>query len=245
MASLDSEPAGCQKHIVLVEDDKRLSALITSYLESLSYEVLPVYRGDEAVSFVIDQQPDLVILDYMLPGKDGFEVCADLRPIYTGPILMLTASDDDLTEVSALNRGIDDFMTKPLRPHVLLARIEALFRRSPSLAKTVHKPGSSFGKHRCRDIVLNVSTREVLKADVPLELTDAEFDLLAILIEEPGKIVSRDDLFLLLRGIEYDGIDRSIDQRISTLRRKLDDAEPPHHYLKSVRSKGYMLIPDD
>ncbi|SED32895.1 two-component system, OmpR family, response regulator RstA [Pseudomonas anguilliseptica] len=228
-----------QKNILLVEDDPRLSSLIQTFLRSEGFAVSHCDRGNEVQALVLATLPDLIILDLMLPGLDGIAVCQQLRPSYTGPILMITAQDDDLTEASALNLGIDDFMTKPLRPHVLLARINALWRRSSA---PVVETASPLQRLAVQDIQLDGVNRQVYQQQQLLEFTDAEFDLLQVLMQHAGQILSRERLFQAVRGIEYDGLDRSLDQRISTLRKKLDDSLPPHRYIKSVRSKGYLFL---
>lgn len=228
-----------KKNILLVEDDPRLSSLIKTFLRSEGFAVSHCARGDEVQVCVMTDPPDLIILDLMLPGLDGIAVCQQIRPHYAGPILMITAQDDDLTEVSALNLGIDDFMTKPLRPHVLLARINALWRRSAaSVANTSDIPQ----RLGVQDIQLDGVNRQVYQQQQLLEFTDAEFDLLQVLMQHAGQVLSRERLFQAVRGIEYDGLDRSLDQRISTLRKKLNDSLPPHRYIKSVRSKGYLFL---
>jgi DNA-binding response OmpR family regulator len=226
-----------QKNILLVEDDSRLSTLIQTFLRSEGFAVSHCDRGDEVQARVMAAPPDLIILDLMLPGMDGIAVCQQLRPCYSGPVLMITAQDDDLTEASALNLGIDDFMTKPLRPHVLLARINALWRRRAA-------PVVESGDQRLcvQDVQLDGVNRQVYQQQQLLEFTDAEFDLLQVLMQHAGQILSRERLFQAVRGIEYDGLDRSLDQRILTLRKKLNDTLPPHRYIKSVRSKGYLFL---
>jgi two-component system response regulator RstA len=227
------------KHILLVEDDTRLAALMQHFLRSEGFAVSHLARGDEVHSWVTAAAPDLIILDLMLPGLDGIAVCQQLRPDYAGPILMITAQDDEMTEACALNLGIDDFMSKPLRSHVLLARINALWRRSAAVSSEP-EPGSP--RLCVQDIQLDSVNRQVYQHQRLLEFTDAEFDLLQVLLQHAGQILSREHLFQTVRGIEYDGLDRSLDQRISTLRKKLDDSLPPHRYIKSVRSKGYLFL---
>jgi DNA-binding response OmpR family regulator len=228
-----------RQHVLLVEDDVRLSALIQTFLRSEGLLVSHCDRGDEVLARIAASPPDLIILDLMLPGLDGIEVCQKIRPGYRGPILMVTAQDDDLTEASALNLGIDDFMTKPLRPHVLMARINALWRRTGT-------PSSAFdvaSQRLCvQDIQLDRVNRQVTRNLRPVDFTDAEFDLLEVLMRNSSQTLSREYLFQAVRGIDYDGLDRSLDQRISTLRKKLGDSLPPHRYIKSVRGKGYLFL---
>ena len=221
--------------VVLVEDDKRLASLIGTLLEIENFQMTALYSGKDAVEKIFAIKPDIVVLDLMLPEVNGIDICCQLRPRYTNPILMLTAKDDDFTEVTALKNGVDDYLTKPLRPHVLLARMNVLLRRNFRQAKnpyivTIH------------DLTINLMDRQVKKNEYPLELTDAEFDLLVELVQNAGKIVTRDDLFYSLRGIEYNGIDRSVDQRVSTLRRKLNGKDPGGiQYIRTVRGRGYLF----
>ncbi len=228
------------KQILLVEDDARLSALIQTFLRSEGFAVSHCDRGDRVLAAVRAATPDLIVLDLMLPGLDGIAVCQQLRPHYSGPILMITAQDDDLTEAAALNLGIDDFMAKPVRPHILLARMNALWRRSAPPARV--SAGEAAPRWCVQDLVLDGLNRQVYQDDRLLEFTDAEFDLLQMLMQHPGQILSRERLFQAVRGIEYDGLDRSLDQRISTLRKKLNDSLPPHRYIKAVRGKGYLFL---
>jgi DNA-binding response OmpR family regulator len=221
--------------IVIVEDDKRLSSLVCQFLESEFYSVLPLYSGIDASVKIKSLRPNLVILDYMLPEKNGIEVCRELRPDFSSPVLMLTAHDDELTEVTALNSGVDDYITKPLRPHLLLARINALMRRQVVNCK------DKVTMIRAQDLRIDMVDRVIFRDDEKLAFTDAEFDLLVELVKRAGKIVERNELFNALRGFEYNGTDRSVDQRVSTLRKKLGDNEAPHKYIRTIRSKGYFF----
>lgn len=224
------------KKILLVEDDQRLGNLMTKFLKSEGLDITWLERGDLAVGHILEHHPDLVVLDFMLPGMDGIEVCKAVRSGYRGPILMLTAMDDDLTEVTALNSGFDDFITKPFRSNVLLARIQSLLRRIGS----VEQPAAQdlcYGELR-----VSLSTREVHLGETLLNLTDAEFELLVFLANHAGTIISREDIYLKLRGIEYDGIDRSMDMRVSSLRKKLNDNGPTYRFIKTVRSQGYLFV---
>ena len=217
--------------ILLVEDDDRLARLTAEYLNKNDFEVAVESRGDTAISRILDEQPELVVLDVMLPGKDGFDVCRAVRTGYAGVILMLTARDEDLDQILGLELGADDYIAKPVQPRLLLARIRALLRRSPGAAGSPPKDGHGadekaqlvFGKFS-----ISQSTRSTQLGDETIDLTTAEFDLLK-----------------QLRGIGFDGLDRSIDARISRLRRKLgDDPENPTR-IKTVRGKGYLFSKHD
>ncbi|MFZ4535239.1 winged helix-turn-helix domain-containing protein [Propionivibrio sp.] len=233
--------------ILLVEDDERLADLTAEYLRKNDFEVTIEGRGDTAEARILNDNPDLVILDVMLPGKDGFEVCRAVRAKYKGVILMLTARDEDLDQILGLELGADDYIAKPVQPRLLLARIKALLRRSPGSAspadansETGETAQLSFGSFR-----ISQSTRSTHLGNETIDLTTAEFDLLWLLARHAGNILSRDDLLQELRGIGFDGLDRSIDARISRLRRKLgDDPENPTR-IKTVRGKGYLFSKHD
>ena len=230
--------------ILLIEDDVRLAKLTAEYLRKNDFEVAIEGRGDTAEARILKEDPELVILDIMLPGKDGFEICRAVRSQYKGVILMLTARDEDLDQILGLELGADDYITKPVPPRLLLARIKALLRRSPASGEGVVTPGEAdeleFGNFRfCQ------ATRNACLGDEIIDLTTAEFDLLWLLARHAGNILSRDDLLQELRGIGFDGLDRSIDARISRLRRKLgDDPENPTR-IKTVRGKGYLFSKHD
>ena len=230
--------------ILLIEDDVRLAKLTAEYLRKNDFEVAIEGRGDTAEARILKEDPELVILDIMLPGKDGFEVCRAVRSQYKGVILMLTARDEDLDQILGLELGADDYITKPVPPRLLLARIKALLRRSPASGEGVVTPGEAdeleFGNFR-----ISQATRNACLGDEIIDMTTAEFDLLWLLARHAGNILSRDDLLQELRGIGFDGLDRSIDARISRLRRKLgDDPENPTR-IKTVRGKGYLFSKHD
>ena len=228
--------------ILLVEDDERLADLTAEYLRRNDLDVAIEGRGDNAETRILAERPDLVILDVMLPGKDGFEVCRAVRPHYRGVILMLTARDEDFDQILGLEMGADDYIAKPVQPRLLLARIKALLRRAPGIAEA--GPASTeeriFGQFR-----ISQATRTATLAGQAIDLTTAEFDLLWLLACHAGNVLSRDDLLQELRGIGFDGLDRSIDARISRLRKKLnDDPENPTR-IKTVRGKGYLFSKHD
>lgn len=230
------------QRLLLIEDDQRLAELVSSYLRKHGYEILHHARGDDAAERILETQPDLVILDVMLPGKDGFEVCRDVRHRYGGRILMMTARDEEIDEILGLELGADDYLAKPVEPRRLLARIRALLRRSESASDDANADQNklSFGSFS-----ISQSTREATLGEHSLELTTAEFDLLWLLASHAGEILSRDDIMNQLRGIGFDGLDRSIDARISRLRKKLDDNPETPTRIKTVRGKGYLFSRSD
>jgi two-component system OmpR family response regulator/two-component system response regulator RstA len=229
--------------ILLVEDDERLAELTAEYLRKNDFDVAIEGRGDVAEQRILNEQPDLVILDIMLPGKDGLEVCRGVRSRYQGVILILTARDEDLDQILGLELGADDYIAKPVPPRVLLARIKALLRRVPaSAAENPASPRKSltFGK-----FYISPGTRSATLGGQPIDLTTAEFDLLWLLARHAGSVLSRDDLLQELRGIGFDGLDRSIDARISRLRKKIGDDPDNPTRIKTVRGKGYLFSQDE
>ena len=228
--------------ILLVEDDSRLSALIQEYLQKQAMLVSIEHRGDLACDRIIAESPDLVILDLMLPGMDGLEVCKAVRPQYAGPIMMLTARDEDIDQVVGLEIGADDYVTKPVQPRVLLARIRALMRRFSNNGLTAQAQQSEKNEYSYGSFTISISAREAWLHDEALDLTTNDFDLLWLLASNPGKIFTRDAILESLRGIDYDGIDRSVDIRISRLRKKLGDDTGHPQRIKTIRGKGYLFV---
>lgn len=232
------------KKIILVEDDQLLAKLIKDFLAKYEFDVFVVSDGYEAVNVILAQQPDLVILDIMLPGQSGMEVCRQVRPKYNGVILMQTALDDDIDQMMGLELGADDYVVKQVQPRLLLSRIRALLRRI--IPKNRLSTSSEIGSENTNVITLenlniNFSLRKVMLDAIEVELTTSEFELLHLLARTPGKPVSRDTMAQQLKGYEYDGIDRSLDRRISRLRKKLKDDIDTPRIIKTVRGKGYQL----
>lgn len=230
-------------NLLLVEDDCRLAQLIKDYIEPQGFRVTIQHRGDTAVETFDPKLTEIVILDLMLPGLDGLQVCQQIRKHFAGPILILTAKNSDIDQVMGLELGADDFVSKPVEPAVLLARLRALIRRVQSNQTSPSTPSQmdqmlNFGQ-------LSIDSREhQVKLDQNIiELTTQEFDLLWLLATNAGEILSRDTIFSRIRGIEYDGLDRSVDVRISHLRRKLGDHGDQPKRLKTVWGKGYLFVP--
>jgi len=230
--------------ILIVEDDERLAELTREYLESNGLSVSLETHGGSAVERIRNELPDLVVLDLMLPGEDGLSICRRVRPFYSGPIIMLTARTDDLDQVLGLEMGADDYIGKPVKPRVLLARIRAMLRRVAENAQNNldEVNGEEPTRMQFNDLVVDRSMREAWLSDESIDLTSAEFDLLWLLASNAGRVLSREEIFTALRGIEYDGQDRSIDVRVSRIRPKIGD-DPIHpRRIKTVRSKGYLFV---
>jgi DNA-binding response OmpR family regulator len=228
--------------VLLVEDDVELAGLVKEYLERYEFEVLLEYRGDRVPERVYSQNPDILVLDLNLPGRDGLDVCRELRMKYSGPIAMFTARDEDVDEIVGLELGADDYLTKPMEPRVLLARMRSLLRRyrNPATLSTSQTTVSlSFG-----GLQIDVCNRTVILNDQLIELSTSEFDLLWLLANQAGKVVDRDSALKSLRGFGYDGLDRSVDIGISRLRRKLKDNAHCPYRIKTVRGRGYLFVSD-
>lgn len=227
------------KKILLVEDDRQLSNLIKDFLESEGFHVKQEFRGDTVAKRVELFTPDIIILDIMLPGKDGFAVCKDLRPGFNGPILMLTAKGTDFDQVLGLEIGADDYVIKPVEPRVLLARVTALLRRGQLPGEANEVSDLDFGKLHIRR-----GSRQVTLNDENIELTSQEFDLLWLLSSKAGEVQNRDYIYKAVVGREYDGMDRSVDVRISRLRKKLCDSNETPFRIKTIWGQGYLFVPD-
>lgn len=221
--------------VMLVEDDARLAALVTEYLGGYEFEVQLVTRGDQALARFAEIEPDLVVLDLMLPGLDGMVVCRQLRAISEVPILILTAREDSYDEVSGLEQGADDFLNKPVQPRVLLARLRALMRRAGARPSGDGMP-LVFGA-----LTITPNERSVTWRGESCVLSNTEYKLLLVLANSAGQVLSRDALLKKMRGIEFDGLDRSIDNNISKLRRRFDDAGSEK--IKTVWGEGYLFSP--
>jgi DNA-binding response OmpR family regulator len=224
--------------ILLVEDDQRLAGLVQSFLLQHGFEVRLETNGLAVEAACREFQPHLIVLDLMLPGMDGFAICRTIRPWYKNPILMLTAKEGDIDQVLGLELGADDYVIKPVEPRVLLARIHALLRRSQP-AVDQEKTELEFGQ-----LKLSQSAREAYFAGQLVELTSYEFDLLWMLAKNAGQTVRREAIHKQIIGREYDGLDRTVDVRVSHLRRKLGDNADTPFRIKTVWGKGYLFVAD-
>ncbi|CAA0107258.1 Transcriptional regulatory protein RstA [BD1-7 clade bacterium] len=238
--------------VILVEDDERLSSLIQRYLQQNHFEVDVVHNGNLAVDAILSTIPDLVILDLMLPGLDGLSICRKIREHYHGLIIFLTASEDDIDHVVGVELGADDFIIKPIKPRVLLARIRMLLRRSNNTpcSEQAIAPNNELSNATYTDLQFGAlsiqhSKRHVALNNERISLTTSEFDLLWLLASHAEEVLSRETLYQTLRGIEYDGMDRAMDTKIANLRRKLGDHARMSTRIITVRGQGYLFVPDN
>jgi len=237
MVVLLSEPEPMAK-VMLVEDDKKLARVVSDYLVEHGYEIAVERYGDVAVGRIRNENPDAVILDVNLPEMDGFRVCREVRGWYAGAIIMLTARSGDIDEVLGLELGADDYLTKPVRPTVLLARLGLHLRRG-AVGRVV--PAEEVIE--LTGIKLYPKRRWVELHGNAIDLKPAEFDLLLIFARSPGKVITRAELFGQCNpGERYDFRDRSIDLRVSRLRKKLQLDMTQPNIIQSVRGIGYLLV---
>lgn len=222
-------------HIVLVEDDVRLAQLIEQFLIQNNFKVTVFNSGENAPELIQSQNPDLVILDIMLPKMDGFTICRELRKSDEFPIIFLTAKDSDFDHVLGLEIGADDYIIKPVVPHVLLAHINVVLRRSQQ-NKSSGNQDMVFG-----NLAIYKKSRQVIYQEKNIELTSHEFELLWLLAKNAGEPLSRDYIHTKMIGREYDGLDRSVDVRVSRLRKKLDDDPDNPTKIITVWGKGYLF----
>ena len=236
-APIPTQVASHLRRVLLVEDSPRLGALIRDYMNSHGLELIVEPDGAMAVQRFMAERPALVILDIMLPGKDGYQICREIRAMSNVPILVYTARREDIDHVLGLELGADDYVVKPLEPRVLLARIEALLRRASSDTATRSRENTLTRGH----IAVNRPARLVTYQEQKVQLTPADFDLFWLLFSHCGNLVTRDQLQRVLRKIPYDGVGRAIDARIFRLRKKFEQAGAAPDLIVSVRSMGYLL----
>lgn len=225
--------------VTYVEDDVRLAELTAAYLGSHGVNVHLLSRGDNAVSEILRINPDLVLLDLMVPGLNGVEVCKRLRERTAVPILMITARTEEADRVLGLEAGADDYIHKPFSSRELLARIRAAVRRARGLV------GPAAGRIVLGELVVDSATMTATLGEKRLALTTTEFDLLRVLAERAGRVLSREQLLSFVQDSPDDAFDRSIDVLVSRLRAKLEVNPRQPRYLKTVRGAGYILVPDE
>jgi DNA-binding response OmpR family regulator len=223
-----------QNHILMIDDDVDLNALVTEYLARFGHRLQTATTAAKGMAALRRERPDLVILDIMLPDIDGLSLCREIRSEFDVPIIMLTARGEVADRVLGLELGADDYLSKPFEPRELVARIQSVIRRSES--RHIHDMLQSDGLN------LEKQTRRVSLDGRDIELTTMEFELLSVLMESHGRVLSRNRLIERLRGIDADVYDRSIDMLVSRLRDKLGDDSQTPRFIKTVRLTGYQFV---
>lgn len=235
--SSSAQTHGSAVRLLLIEDDVRLASLVRDYLTQENFDVSVQHKGDVAVADFDASAVDIIVLDLMLPGMNGLQVCTQLRKTFTGPILILTAKSSDIDHVMGLELGADDFVTKPIEPPVLLARLRALLRRTQAVQRSAEHQALSFGR-----LTVDLQSHQVTYDGEEVDLTTQEFELLSFLARNAGTVLSRDAIYNNIRGIEYDGLDRTVDVRISRLRKKLHDNPEQPYRIRTIWGKGYLFV---
>jgi DNA-binding response OmpR family regulator len=225
------------KNILVVDDDAGLRELLQQYLGAQGYHVATVADGTAMDTHRAGHPVDLIILDLMLPGEDGLSLARRLRTQSDLPIIMLSARGEDVDRIVGLEVGADDYLAKPFNPRELLARIRALLRRSDSS----HDPVGDTASLHFGNFVLNIDTHDLLKDGSNIPLTAGEFNLLRIFVEHPNRVLSRDSIMDMLKGYERSPFDRSIDVRVTRLRRKIESDPNNPVYIRTVWGEGYLF----
>lgn len=227
--------------ILVVEDDRTLQETLQYNLNHQGYQVITAADGATAVEMSKKENPDLILLDIMLPGMDGFEVCRIIRKEQTIPILMLTARDDEIDRVVGLEMGADDYLTKPFSMRELIARVKALLRRAHIIQESLQTQTAQKMEYRFANLVIDQERREVKLADTILELKPKEYDLLLYFAENKGHVLSREKILEQVWGWDYFGDSRTVDVHVRWLREKIeiDPADPQR--IITVRSAGYRF----
>lgn len=232
------------KRIYIVEDDENIRSMVQYALNGNGYEAIGFGSGQPFFKQLEEGLPDLVLLDIMLPGKDGMTLCRDLRAKWDGPIVLLTSLDSDMNHILSLEMGANDYILKTTPPAVLLARLRLHLRQRASAERDA--PAPSLTPHKAMrfgTLSIDPVNRQVTLSGVLIALSTADFDLLWELATHAGQIMDRDALLKNLRGVSYDGMDRSVDVAISRLRKKLLDSATEPYRIKTVRNKGYLFAP--
>lgn len=220
-------------HILIVEDEVKIADVIRDYLNRYGYKTSWLNQGTGVAGFVKDKKPDLVLLDIMLPGMDGIEVCKDVRSFSQVPVIMITARVEEVDRLIGFELGADDYISKPFSPRELVARVKAVLKRSsayPEDKEIVHGP-----------IRINDNTRQVSVNGEGIKLTPNEYGLLMVMVKHPGHVFSRTDLLNQVQGYKYEGYDRTVDSHVKNLRKKIAQVLPDLDVISSVYGVGYRL----
>jgi DNA-binding response OmpR family regulator len=221
--------------VLIIDDDKKHSELLKAYFERYGIKLTCAFNAEEGFKKLARTEPDLLLLDVMLPGMSGFDICREVRKKSNIPIIMLTARGDVIDRVSGLELGADDYVGKPFEPRELVARVQALLRRAEQV-------GSVMGTLLFDGLTINTETRSVLVDGTVVELTSMEYELLLILARRQGRKLSRDEILSELRGIDAALLTRSVDIMVSRLRQKLGDSTKPPRFIQTIWGRGYSFV---
>jgi len=235
---MNSNVTDTTTHVLVVDDDESLRELLASYLQREGFQVSGVEDGNAMFRWLEQHQPDIIILDLMLPGDDGLTLARRLRQTMQVPILMLSARGDDVDRIVGLEVGADDYLAKPFNPRELLARIRAVLRRPAQFAAADGADIISFGPYR-----LDREARRLTRDGQSVPLTGSEFEMLRVFAEHPNRLLDRDRLLDLLKGYERNPFDRSIDVQVARLRAKIEPDKKEPRYIRTVWGRGYMFTP--
>ena len=228
--------------ILVVDDDDKLRALLIRYLGEEGFDVAGVADGESMDRFLAHNPVDLLVLDLMLPGEDGLSIALRLRSTQDMPIIILSARGDEVDRIVGLEVGADDYLPKPFNPRELLARIRAVMRRTDPRHGNA-TPGPDPERFRFGEFTLDLESQSLMHGSAPVELTPGDFALLEIFVQRPNRVMSRDGLIELLKGYERSPYDRSVDVRVTRLRKKIEpDPEHPR-FIRTIWGKGYMFTP--
>ncbi|HLR39009.1 MAG TPA: response regulator YycF [Jeotgalicoccus sp.] len=230
------------KKIVVVDDEKPIADILQFNLEKEGYDVLTANDGDEALELILKEVPDLVLLDIMLPGKDGMEICREVRKSHDMPIIMLTAKDDEIDKVLGLELGADDYVTKPFSTRELIARVKANLRRKVPVDDTKEVDENTI---KLREIEINLDAYSVKKNGTEVDLTQREFELLIYLAKHPSQVMTREHLLETVWGYDYFGDVRTVDVTVRRLREKIETDSSHPEYIMTRRGVGYFIKGDE
>ncbi|MEN8178825.1 MAG: response regulator [Pseudomonadota bacterium] len=232
-----------KKKILVVDDDKKLLDLVIKYLSKEGFHVDGVLNAQEMDDYLARNEVDLFVLDLMLPGEDGLSIARRLRTSSPVPILMLSARGEDIDRIIGLEVGADDYLPKPFNPRELSARIKAILRRTVETGEHQGFGDPSAEVYKFGHFVLNLTTNSITSDGEPLNLTSGEFSLLEAFVQNPNRVLSRDHLIELIKGYERSPYDRSVDVRVTRLRKKLEGNPEQPQFIKTVWGKGYIFTP--
>jgi len=232
-----------KKRLLVVDDDEKLLDLVIKYLSKEGFQVDGVLDGKAMDAHLAKQKPDLVILDLMLPGEDGLSIARRLRSGSAVPILMLSARGEDIDRIIGLEVGADDYLAKPFNPRELSARVKAILRRTGEKEQAAGGDAAQAEVYRFGSFQLNLTTNALTREGEAINLTSGEFSLLEAFVKNPNRVLSRDHLIELIKGYERSPYDRSVDVRVTRLRKKLEQNPEQPQFIRTVWGRGYIFTP--